>query len=736
MIVLDKVSKIYYQNGVIATGFNNVSLKLNIGEFVAIVGESGSGKSTLLNVISGLDTYEEGELFINGEETSHYSEREFEEYRRKYVANIFQAFNLINSYTVKQNVELVLLIHGYEKKLIKSKVKDILKKVGLYEIRNKRVSKLSGGQKQRVAIARALAKETPIIVADEPTGNLDQKSAKEIFKLLSDIAKDKLVIVVTHNFEQVENIATRVIKMKDGRISEDKILKETKKTELFESYRNEMSFYSKIKLGLRNTFNVFFKFVLVFLVFFVMNFIITDKLASARRADILDIESFLDSVYIDDNPLRIITKRKDNIPMSQSDYDYFKTINGIESINEHDDRDISLHFSGNDEAEEYIYINAYVKRISELDINLTDGKMPKDKYDIIFTTYNDITNMSEAREYLNKNIYLSVEDGFFGKISDYSFKITAIAGDKRLTDYTDVIYVSDEVYDYLYKMHNFKKETLDTIIDNQSHDTYYSYYVTNKVNDGEVYVGSDYTSFCKDQKCIGKDLKITNNNSRFNKEMNYKINGIVNKKNRSNYCDNCKDTFGNYIYISYNDAINLTFNGYYQSSLYAKDLDFIDSIKKELDDHGYESLALRDTLNVKSDSQKMNNIISVVTIVFTIIFFVVISSVIVNVILRSRNRYFAVVRILGGSIKICRQLINIELFIVSTLSYITILLLHYLLVVNNISSTYVTPIYDYLRFDHFVLIYLSLIVISQYISYKFAKSIFRDSMITTYNMEV
>ena len=119
MLELKNVSKFYYSKGIIATGFSKVSLKFEPGEFVAITGESGSGKSTLLNVISGLDSYEDGEMYIDGKETSHYTEKDFEDYRRKYIANIFQSFNLVNSYTVYQNVELVLLLNGYKKREIK-----------------------------------------------------------------------------------------------------------------------------------------------------------------------------------------------------------------------------------------------------------------------------------------------------------------------------------------------------------------------------------------------------------------------------------------------------------------------------------------------------------------------------------------------------------------------------------------------------------------------------------------
>lgn len=128
MLELKNVSKFYYNKGVIATGFSKVNLKLDIGEFIAITGESGSGKSTLLNVISGLDTYEEGEMYVNGKETSHYSEKDFEDFRRKYIGNIFQTFNLVNSYTVYQNIELVLLLNGYKKRKIKKKVIELIKR--------------------------------------------------------------------------------------------------------------------------------------------------------------------------------------------------------------------------------------------------------------------------------------------------------------------------------------------------------------------------------------------------------------------------------------------------------------------------------------------------------------------------------------------------------------------------------------------------------------------------------
>ena len=224
MLRLKNVSKFYYNKGVVASGFSKINLNLNMGEFVVITGESGSGKSTLLNVISGLDSYEEGEMYINGEETSYYSDNDFEEYRKKYIANIFQNFNLVNSYTVYQNIELIYLVNNLDKTNMKEEINDLIDKVGLTKYKNTKAAKLSGGQKQRVAIARALAKNTPIIVADEPTGNLDSKSANEIIELLYSLSKEKLVIIVTHNYEQVEEYVTRKIKMHDGKIIEDRVI--------------------------------------------------------------------------------------------------------------------------------------------------------------------------------------------------------------------------------------------------------------------------------------------------------------------------------------------------------------------------------------------------------------------------------------------------------------------------------------------------------------------------------
>ncbi len=223
LLQLKDIGKIYVSEGNVAVGIRGVNLSFDRGEFVAITGMSGSGKSTLLNVISGMDTYEEGELFIEGQGTAHYLQPDWEEYRRKYISFIFQDYNIIESFTVLQNVELALM-HIEDKAERRARAEELLKRVGLGSHMRQKGSKLSGGQKQRTVIARALAKDSPIILADEPTGNLDSATSKEIIELLREVSKDKLLIVVTHNFEQVEDYATRHIRVFDGAVESDHVI--------------------------------------------------------------------------------------------------------------------------------------------------------------------------------------------------------------------------------------------------------------------------------------------------------------------------------------------------------------------------------------------------------------------------------------------------------------------------------------------------------------------------------
>ena len=228
LLQLRDIGKIYVSEGSVAVGLRGVNLDFDIGEFIAVTGKSGSGKTTLLNMISGMDTYEEGELYIEGEPTSHYDQPEWENYRKKYISFIFQEYNIIDSFTVLQNVELALSYIDSPKER-RARALELIERVGLTKFKNHKGSKLSGGQKQRTVIARALAKDSPIILADEPTGNLDAKTSEEIIALLAEISKDKLVIVVTHTVEELQKYATREIRIFDGTVERDETLRKAEK---------------------------------------------------------------------------------------------------------------------------------------------------------------------------------------------------------------------------------------------------------------------------------------------------------------------------------------------------------------------------------------------------------------------------------------------------------------------------------------------------------------------------
>ena len=198
-----------------------ISIEFRKCEFVSILGQSGCGKTTLLNIIGGLDRYTSGDLIINGKSTKQFSDRDWDSYRNHSIGFVFQSYNLIQHQTILSNVEVALTLAGVSKKERRKRAIKALKDVGLGEKINKKPSELSGGQMQRVAIARALVGNPDILLADEPTGALDSATSVQIMDLLKEIAKDRLVIMVTHNPELAEKYSTRIINLLDGNIIGD-----------------------------------------------------------------------------------------------------------------------------------------------------------------------------------------------------------------------------------------------------------------------------------------------------------------------------------------------------------------------------------------------------------------------------------------------------------------------------------------------------------------------------------
>ena len=221
MLQIQKITKEYITGDLHQIALNGISLNLRDNEFVAILGPSGSGKTTLLNIIGGLDRYDSGDLIINGISTKRYKDRDWDSYRNHTIGFVFQSYNLIPHQTVLANVELALTISGISKNERRKRAIDALKEVGLGEHLHKRPNQMSGGQMQRVAIARALVNDPDILLADEPTGALDSETSVQVMELLKEVARDRLVVMVTHNPELAEAYATRIVELRDGIIRSD-----------------------------------------------------------------------------------------------------------------------------------------------------------------------------------------------------------------------------------------------------------------------------------------------------------------------------------------------------------------------------------------------------------------------------------------------------------------------------------------------------------------------------------
>lgn len=233
----------------------DVNLSFSKGEFVSIVGPSGSGKSTLLNLIAGLDFPTSGELLIGDKTSKKFKQKDWDLYRKNNIGFIFQNFNLIEHLTALENVEIVMNLIGLSYSKRRQRAMELLKLVGLEKHINHRPSELSGGQKQRVAVARALANDPDIILADEPTGALDQHTGTQIMELIKSIAKDKLIIMVTHNDELAQKYSSRIVKVRDGKIESDEVILEQEKNESKSSLKKKnkvMSFFEAFKLSIRN----------------------------------------------------------------------------------------------------------------------------------------------------------------------------------------------------------------------------------------------------------------------------------------------------------------------------------------------------------------------------------------------------------------------------------------------------------------------------------------------------
>ena len=724
MLELKNVSKFYYKKGIVSSGISKVSLKFDMGEFIAITGESGSGKSTLLNVISGLDTYEEGEMYVNGEETSHYNEEDYEEYRKKYIGNIFQSFNLVNSYTVYQNVELVLLINGETRRSVKHKVIDILKKVDLYKYRHTKVSKLSGGMKQRVAIARCLAKDTPIIIADEPTGNLDSKNAKSVLKLLYEISKYKLVIVVTHNFEQISEYATRRITMHDGSVIEDMKLKDKNEVkEVNTSKFKKTKVISNLRLGIRNTFNIVPKFLLLTFVYLFVLISIVGVYSAFLELESTNntYNSFFNET---DANKRVIVKKKDNSSFTNEEINKLKSISNVEKVITNDyvyDYSMSLIDYEN------IFLDSNFMKLEEFKGKLKYGRMPLNDNEIIVSGSKENYYIEDmGSELINKEV--SINSGS----DEIKVKIIGVSVFEKY-NWMVTSYVSDKIYNYVENQVEQVYGTTKVFISDNSQNVNPNIKTSDILSEGQVYISENYSYNCKSYNCMKDSLNIKFSNMYTNKEISLSNVKVYNKNNFKKLFGSEYDDMDT-IYLSNNDYDKLyKNNNIYQVSLFVKDVRNIDKTMNELND--YVSFSLN---NVKQDGALVQVIKIVKTIVITVLVIVLffVSYFVIKLIMKSRNKYFTTIRILGGSYIEVKRLLQIELLNVTNIVYLVFLVISLFIKNDIIVSESIKNMLFYINLKEYVIVYLILSLMSYLTSSRYSRKIFKRSVITTYNEEV
>ena len=745
MIQLKNVSKFYYSKGMIASGISKVNLTLDKGEFVVITGESGSGKSTLLNVISGLDSYEEGEMYIDGRETSHYLASDFEEYRKKYIGNIFQHFNLVNSYTVYQNVELILRINGYSKADTKKRVTEILQRVGLSAYAKTKVSKLSGGQKQRVSIARALAKDTDIIVADEPTGNLDSASAAGIVELLSAISRDKLVIVVTHNFEQFEAYATRKIKMYDGKVVEDEKVTQPVRTAGESSALSfsatagrasgRISVPSKIRLGLRNTFNIVPKFLLLLVVFLFVVVAVTSEYTSFQHNKEENSNLGYNSYFNNFSPDRVVLKKSDGSQFTEDDLKAIRQIDNIKSVAACDvllDSLVSIE-------EGDISYEAFPRPVSEFTGKLVDGRLPQTDNEVVLTGDKDDYYFTDEmrQELLDKDfkVYVSENKEVTVRIVGLAYKTY----NQNSYVYGGDLFVSDSLLEDMLENTYSVNSTVTTTINGKAQEAAegsatYRVVPSSKVAQGTAVASEEINNFYEKGTAKEQTISIAVKNIYYTESINLKVADVYTKKNFEKLTGS-KDFESNNgsIYINPADYRSLFGKGNYQATVYVKDLKDLNATKEALQTMGFKTLAMKDAMVNYVDS--VVSIIQVPIAVIIIIALFFIAYFVIRLILRSRVSYFSILRMLGLARKNIRRILDVEMFTVINIAFALFLAVVILVNTGIIHVEYIRTLVEYLKVTDYVILYAILVLMGYLISGKFARSLFKKTAMGSFREE-
>ena len=669
MIRLEKISKYYASNdNNVSLGLHNVSVEMKKGEIIGIVGESGSGKSTFLNVCSLLDTYEDGELYYGNTPVSSFSKEEIDEFRKNHIGFIFQNYNLIDSYTVLQNVLMPLIIKGIDMKEAKERAKEIIKKVGLEHRMHHKGTKLSGGEKQRCVIARALASDSEILACDEPTGNLDSKTGREIIELIKEVAKDKLVLIVTHNYDELKDIITRRLTFSDGVLIEDVRLKDADECsdELLPNSEYKFSFKERMRLSYKDILSTPRKSILTFVIFLAISIFIAYLYTSLLTYK----NSYADQgLYANVATDRYIIYKKNK----EFDYDVFKNYDYNKYANFEDKAIIMDTESEN----AWAYF-----RYSLNNIKLKKGVMPTNDNEIVLgipekalsTCYNETMTIDLKFGSRNNNIYAKY-DKFFEKtdtgyeqikfkvvgyylIDNSTFDSYLVSGNAKFNERIVETMLNQEAISY---------RTECTLFDNYSTKCQVTLEEAISDNTIKITIPKNYENKFSD---VTKDIVIDYISGVETKEVD------LSKYNLEVVYD------GTMLECEANLKTLLSFkeNGNYYLSIYERDQLKIDNMLKDIKDKGYGICSAKDAYINEDISFAgiLNTILYAFFIVGVIFAFVVvflISYFILARIYSIKNKDYTVFRTLGMSKKDMASLVRIQTVMLSLSSAVLVIIL-------------------------------------------------------------
>ena len=706
-IKLVDISKYYHDENSVVMGLRKVNLEFKLGEFIAITGESGCGKSTLLNVISGVDTYEEGEMYIDGEETSYYSNDDWERYRSETVGFIFQNYNLIDSYTVLENVCAPMIIQGIKRKEYLKRAKEIINRVGLGNYLHQKSTKLSGGQKQRLAIARALAKNTDIIVADEPTGNLDSESGKQIIELLKEISKDKLVIIVTHNYEEVSSSVTRKIRLFDGEVAEDREIKPIVVNEVLENEDNTKTsnsfFVKSFKFALLNLKNQPKRTILLLTITFMMSlFVLFFFIMFSISNDVISIIK-PSGVFANNYEERVVAAKKDKTVLTKADIKALSEINNVISVNQYDIM-IDYFISGDDGE-----LNGNMNQCSLIDEDdLVVGKMPEDFFDVVVATTINAEIFEE--KYLNKK-YIVYSN--FGQ--NYQFNIVGMTRKNYGVETT--FYLQDDTIKQLF----YQTVVMQAV----ERKLYFMYSEIDYRNYFEVF----------DMYILeGKELE--NNSIGLSKKLfDYYVSKGFRKADVLNiYFNEAKvnstviESDENAVYFSTDlyDSLNLDPK---QASLTMKDYNNLNKTMKTLEEMGYYSVSPYDiTPQVDFMEIFIYVIFFGISCGINLLMIYLVGYLVIKQILLSKKKDYTIFRSMGVNSKTIMLMSKIEILSCFLIAFILVIITFFV-TRSSITESEISRFLYEMRFRDFIVIGIINLILSLLVSSRYNKLLMKKSLL-------